>query len=101
VRRRHAGDAEGRRAAERGLVELLHKVFSAFDREVGRRRRLYKANSIGDAYIVVCLGGPDGASPPAAGRRELLSAALAMLRAVALVDEAAAAADEGGARRGG
>jgi class 3 adenylate cyclase len=34
VRRRHAGDAAGRRAAEQVLVERLHRVFSAFDREV-------------------------------------------------------------------
>jgi class 3 adenylate cyclase len=90
VRRRHAGDAEARRAGERGLVGLLHRVFSAFDREVALRRRLYKADSIGDAYIVVCLGGPDGGAPSAAGRGELLAAALAMQRAVARIDAEAA-----------
>ena len=50
-----------------------------------------QADSIGDAYIVVCLGGSDGEPPPAAGRSELLSLALAMLRAVAQVDAKAAA----------
>jgi class 3 adenylate cyclase len=53
---------------------------------VGRRRRLYKADSVGDAYIVVCLGGADGGPPPAAGRHELLALALALARAAADAD---------------
>ncbi len=44
IRRRHAGDLAGREAAERALVALLHKTFSAFDSEVARRPAVYKVD---------------------------------------------------------
>ena len=53
---------------------------------MGRRRRQYKADSVGDAYIVVCLGGADGGPPPAAGRHELLALALALAQAAVDAD---------------
>lgn len=62
------------------LARLVHSLFTHFDAAV-RLQKLFKADTIGDAYVVACFVDPYS-SAGLEGLRSMLAAAYAMLQAI-------------------